>query len=360
MTGTAGQQRIPREYFAHTPLPLPPLAEQHRIVAKVDEFMDLLDRLEETRRRRENVRTASRDSSLAALRAADTADEIRTSWMRISARMDEFLVIPLDVIPLRDLVFQLAVQGRLVSQNPKDESAAILLERITAKRSRLAKDKKISKSKALPGITRNEMLAEMPKGWEMVRFGDLFLEVFTGPFGTSLKKSEYIRDGTPVINPQNLKSDCIVPSPETAVGPTTLERLSGFRVARNDLVVARRGEMGRCAVVGTMEAGWLCGTGSMVLRPAEGIYPPFVAMFLRSPSTVDRLSGDSVGSTMKNLNQRIMLNLAFALPPTAEQHRIAAKVDEVTDLLDQTEKCHNRRQIIQNAFSNAMLHHIDS
>ena len=98
----------------------------------------------------------------------------------------------------------------------------------------------------------------------------------------------------------------------------------------------------------------------MVLRPAEGIYPPFVAMFLRSPSTVDRLSGDSVGSTMKNLNQRIMLNLDFALPPTAEQQRIVAKADEVTDLLDQTKKCNNRRQIAQNAFSNAMLHHLDS
>ena len=358
MTGTAGQQRIPREYFSYTPLPLPPLAEQHRIVAKVDEFMALLDRLEETRRRRENMRTASRDSSLAALRAAGTANEIRIAWMRISDRLNEFLVTPYDVIPLRDLVLQIAVQGYLVSQNPKDESAAILLERITEKRSILVKDKKISKPKTLLRITRNEILAEVPKGWEIVRFGDLFLEVFTGPFGTSLKKSEYIRNGTPVINPQNLKSGCIVPSPEMAVGSTTLERLAGFRVARNDLVVARRGEMGRCAVVGTMESGWLCGTGSMVLRPAEGIYPPFVAMFLRSPSTVDRLSGDSVGSTMKNLNQRIMLNLAFALPPTAEQQRIVAKVDELVDLLNRLEETKKHRGAAQRSYVDAALHYV--
>ena len=358
MTGTAGQQRIPREYFSYTPLPLPPLAEQHRIVARVDEFMALLDRLEETRRRRENMRTASRDSSLAALRAAGTANEIKIAWMRISARMNEFLVTTYDVTPLRDLVLQLAVQGRLVSQSPKDESAAILLERITEERSRLVKNKKINKPKTLPRITRNDILAEVPKGWGIVRFGDLFLEVFTGPFGTSLKKSEYIRDGTPVINPQNLKSGCIAPSPEIAVGSITLERLSGFRVARNDLVVARRGEMGRCAVVGTMESGWLCGTGSMVLRPAEGIYPPFVAIFLRSPSTVDRLSGDSVGSTMKNLNQRIMLNLAFALPPTAEQQRIVAKVDELVDLLNRLEETKKHRGAAQRSYVDAALHYV--
>ena len=276
------------------------------------------------------------------------------------AHFDTIAEAPNGIARLREFVLRLAVRGRLVSQNPKDESAAILLERITEKRNRLVKDKKISKPRTLLGITRNDILAEVPKGWKIVRFGDLFLEVFTGPFGTSLKKSEYIRDGTPVINPQNLKSGCIVPSPEMAVGPTTLERLSGFRVARDDLVVARRGEMGRCAVVGTMESGWLCGTGSMVLRPAEGIYPSFVAMFLRSPSTVARLSGDSVGSTMKNLNQKIMLNLAFALPPTTEQQRIVAKVDDIMNVLDQFDLRLTAQRNAHDAFATSFLHHLST
>ncbi len=64
MTGTAGQQRVPREYFAHTPLPLPPLAEQHRIVAKVDALMDLLDRLDETRKRRDAAQSAYVNATL--------------------------------------------------------------------------------------------------------------------------------------------------------------------------------------------------------------------------------------------------------------------------------------------------------
>ena len=358
-TGTTFKE-ISGKQVALIPIPIPPLGEQHRIVAKVDELMGLLDRLEEAQRRRETIRTASRDSALAALRAAGTADEIKAAWMRIAVRMNEFLVTPDDVTPLREFVLQLAVQGRIVSQDPKDESATMLLERITVDRNRLVKDKKTSKPKALPEITRDEMPADVPEGWTTARFGEIFLEVFTGPFGTSLKKSEYVGDGTPVINPQNIKSGCIVPSPETTVGSETLKRLTGFRVARNDLVVARRGEMGRCAVVGAVETGWLCGTGSMILRPAEGIYPPFVAMFLRSPSTVDRLSGDAVGSTMQNLNQRIMLNLVFALPPTVEQHRIATKVDELMILIDQIEGCFNKKQISHEAFSDASVHYLDS
>ena len=360
MTGTAGQQRVPREYFAHTPLPLPPLAEQHRIVAKVDELMGLLDRLEKARHRRETMRTASRDSALAALRAAGTADEIKATWMRIAVRMDEFFITPYDVTSLRELVLQLAVQGRIVSQNSRDEPATMLLERITAERNRLIRDKKISKPRVLPEITGDEMPTDVPEGWTTARFGEIFLEVFTGPFGTSLKKSEYVNGGIPVINPQNLKLGSIVPSPETTVGSETLKRLTGFRVARNDLVVARRGEMGRCAVVGAVEVGWLCGTGSMVFRPAEGIYPLFVAILLRSPSIVDRLSGYSVGSTMQNLNQRIMLNLVIALPPTVEQQRIATKVDELMILIDQTGEYLNRKQISHDVFSDAAIHRLDS
>ena len=358
MTGTAGQQRVPREYFSHTPLPLPPLAEQHRIVAKVDELMDLLDRLAEARRRRETIRSASRDSALAALRTAGTACKIKTAWMRIGARMDELFIAPHDVTPLRKLVLQLAVQGLLVSQNPQDEPATMLLKRIKAERNKLARDRKISKPKMLPEIARNDMSVDVPKGWTIARFGDIFIEVFTGPFGTSLKKSEYIGDGTPVINPQNFKLGRIVPFPEMAIGPATLKRLAGFRVLRDDLIVARRGEMGRCAVVRAVQPGWLCGTGSMVLRPAKGIYPPFVAMFLRSPSTVDRLSGDSVGATMKNLNQRIMLNLVFAIPPAAEQHRIVTKVDELMDLLDHLEEMGECRDAAQSVYVNAALHYV--
>ena len=244
---------------------------------------------------------------------------------------------------LRELVLQLAVRGKLVAQDASDEPASVLLTRIAAEKARLVAEKKIRKPKALPPIEAAEVPFEVPEGWALIRFGDAFNVIMTGPFGTALKKSEYVPDGTPVINPQNLKDRRIIPTPSTSIGPDTLQRLSTFKVELNDVVVARRGEMGRCAVVGPAESGWLCGTGSLVLRPACGIYPLFVALFLRSPHTVSTLGGESVGATMKNLNQRIMTRLQFGLPPLAEQHRIVAKVDALMGLLDRLEAAREAR-----------------
>lgn len=174
--------------------------------------------------------------------------------------------------------------------------------------------------------------------WPEVSVRSAFATMFTGPFGTSLKASDYVAGGTPVVNPQNLRGGRIVPTDDTCVGPATLRRLSSFLLAEGDVVVARRGEMGRCAVVGRAEAGWLCGTGSFVLRPSVSIDPLFAALFVRSPQTVATLAGESVGATMQNLNQRIMASLRLVLPPLAEQKRIVAKVDQLMALCEALEK----------------------
>ncbi|MCK6519744.1 restriction endonuclease subunit S [Myxococcota bacterium] len=150
-----------------------------------------------------------------------------------------------------------------------------------------------------------------------------------------------------------------MPTEDTCVGPETLIRLHNFMVSERDIVVARRGEMGRCAVVTAREAGWLCGTGSLVLCPPNEVDPRFVTMFLGSPWTVDRLGGDSVGSTMKNLNQKIMANLPFGLPPLAEQHRIVAKVDTLMALCDTLEARLTAARDAQAAFAAAAVHHLD-
>src|SRR5690606_24521087 len=108
----------------------------------------------------------------------------------------------------------------------------------------------------------------------------------------------------------------LLPGASTTVGKRTLERLSSFWMRPRDVIIARRGEMGRCAVVTEREDGWLCGTGSLILRPASVVSPAFIALYLRSPGTVTQLSDDSVGSTMRNLNQGILVRLPFTLPPT--------------------------------------------
>lgn len=108
-------------------VPLPPLAEQHRIVARVDELMALLDRLEAARGERDTTRLAARDSALAALRDAADASEVAAAWRRLEARMEDLFRTPEDVPPLRQAILQLAVRGRLVAQDPAEEPAALAL-----------------------------------------------------------------------------------------------------------------------------------------------------------------------------------------------------------------------------------------
>ena len=151
---------------------LPPMAEQQRIVARVDELMDLLDRLEETQRCRETIRTASRDSSLAALRAAGTADEIKIAWIRIASRIDDLFMTPADVSPLRETVFQLAIRGQLTSQSEDDEPATTLLNRIAERKERLVK-RKIGKLKYLLPVMDGKVPSSAPSGWTWCRLGSI-------------------------------------------------------------------------------------------------------------------------------------------------------------------------------------------
>ena len=222
------------------------------------------------------------------------------------------------------------------------------------------KEGKLPKHKPLPLVNEDEVPCEVPEGWTLVPFGEVFVDIFTGPFGTALKASEYIRGATPVINPQNMRDGAIVPTDDTCVGPETICRLSTFVVYERDIVVARRGEMGRCAVVSPRESGWLCGTGSLVLRSPKEIVPQYVALFLRSPSTVMRLTDASVGSTMSNLNQRIMVNPPFGFPPLPEQHRIVTKVDALMTLCDALEARLAAAREAQAVFAAAAVHHLDA
>lgn len=173
--------------------------------------------------------------------------------------------------------------------------------------------------------------------WPKVPLGDLVL-LKTGPFGSSLHKSDYEQDGTPVVNPMHIVKGRIAPGDGARVGTHVLARLGEFRLATGDVVLGRRGEMGRCAVVTPIEHGWLCGTGSLILRSRGAICAGYLQRFLSSPDVVTRLEDASVGSTMVNLNQSILRAIEVPLPPLPEQKRIA---DKLETLLARVDTCRN-------------------
>ena len=254
---------------------------------------------------------------------------------------------------LRELVLELAVQGKLTEPSPEDEPAAELLSRITRERSRLVAERPLSPDRSSRTAAEEEPPFHPRPDWLVATIRDILLELQTGPFGSSLHQSDYREGGVPVVNPASIRDGGLVPLPRMAVGPTTVERLSTFKLRAGDIILARRGEMGRCAVVTEVEAGWLCGTGSLVLRPASGMFAPFIALLIGSPLFRRRLSGEAVGSTMQNLNQAILLRMIVALPPAAEQKRVVAKVNELMALCDrleaQQQECETRRTALAQA-----------
>ena len=336
-TGTTVQSLRYAEFKAQS-FPLPPLAEQYRIVAKVDELNALCDELEETRARREETRGRLTKASHARLSAPDADDETFHANARFAINvLPQLSARVAQVKHLRQTILNFAVRGRLVEQDPGDEPALELLTRIKAEKVRLVKLGKLNRRNLTEAAPRNGLGFSLRAGWAAATFADILIELQTGPFGSSLHQRDYEIGGTPVINPKSIQEGKIVPIEKMAVGANTLEHLSTFKVQTGDIVMGRRGEMGRCAVVTEKEDGWLCGTGSLILRLPADLYAEYLAMLIGSPHAREYLSGSSVGATMQNLNQSILLGMNIGVPPLAEQHRIVVKVDELMALCDRLE-----------------------
>ena len=166
-----------------------------------------------------------------------------------------------------------------------------------------------------------------------MRLVSLIEAFITGPFGSALHKSDYVADGIPLINPMNITDGKVIPIDKMQVSPETAERLSSFKVAPSDIVIARRGDMGRCAVVQPAQKGWLCGTGSFILRFPAVLCSEYFAVCLRSPYSVELMSGNSIGNTMLNLNQTILKSILIPVPPCTEQNRIINAIFDADALL---------------------------
>ena len=270
--------RLRTEDAVISPFPLPPIAEQHRIVAKVDELMALCDRMEVARAEREATRDRLATASLARLNAPDPDPAMFQQNVAFTLNNLAPLTTRRNQIKaLRQTILNLAVRGKLVPQDPNDEPASELLMRIAAERARLAKAGKTRKRNTSEPAPPEKLAFKLPSGWAAAKFSDVLTELQTGPFGSSLHQNDYEIDGTPVINPASMRDGKIVPVEKMAVGAVTLERLATFKLQVGDIVMGRRGEMGRCAVVTEHENGWLCGTGSLILRLPQCLNPKYLS-----------------------------------------------------------------------------------
>ena len=180
-----------------------------------------------------------------------------------------------------------------------------------------------------------DWLGDVPEHWDVRTLGQVAESFRTGPFGSALHQSDYVEGGIPVINPTHMRDGRVVEDPSRTVTPDTASRVSEYQVQKGDLVFARRGELGRCALVREREEGWLCGTGSIRVRPRyTGIDPEYLIQALQLQSVGEYLSLSSVGATMANLNTGILSGLPLVLPPYPEQKHLLAQVKNSTESIE--------------------------
>ncbi len=157
-----------------------------------------------------------------------------------------------------------------------------------------------------------------------------FCELRIGPFGSALHKYDYISSGHALVNPSHIIDGHIVPDDDLTISDKKYEEMEPYHLRLGDVVLGRRGEIGRCAV--TSETGLLCGTGSMIVRPGKDCRPDYLQRVLSFPSFRDALERNAVGQTMKNLNVKIVENTIVALPSMEAQQEFAAFVTHVDKL----------------------------
>ena len=167
--------------------------------------------------------------------------------------------------------------------------------------------------------------------WEEKTLGEICSEIKIGPFGSLLHEDDYIENGIPLVNPKHISNQLINPDTKVSISHEKAEELKSYRLLKNDIVLGRRGEMGRCAPVSENENGWLCGTGSMILRLKPEYQAKIYSILISSHKSVLYFEENAVGTTLKNLNEKIVKNLPMPIISLLEQQEIVRILDTVLE-----------------------------
>lgn len=293
-TGTAGQQRIHKDYLATCLFPLPPLSEQRRIVAKIEELLLYIDRYEQ-------------------------------AWNKLEAFNKRF---PGD---MQKSLLQMAIQGKLVEQRPEEGTGEELYQQIQAEKKRLIAEGKIKREKPLPEITEDEIPFEIPEGWKWVRLNTISEAIVDCPHSTP----HYIDLETPYCT---IDTNCINEKGEIIkwryVEATTYSiRIARLAPQKDDIIYTREGSICRAAIL--PDGKNICmGQRVMLIRCATGVFSLFLQRILMAPTVICSLTEKQKGIGAKHINVSDVCNLFIPLPPLAEQKRIVARLEEILPLCE--------------------------
>ena len=263
-----------------------------------------------------------------------SAIKAKSSAGRGSGKKQEFY----GVKKLRELILELAVRGLLVPQDPTDEPASELLKRIKAEKAKLIKEGKIPKEKTLSPISTDEIPFEQPPGWAFTRIGDLVSKLGSGSTPRGGERA-YVENGIIFLRSQNIRNEGLELSDTAYISEETHKVMLNTQVQPRDVLLNITGaSLGRSTIfpkeLGTANVS----QHVTIIRLVETKMCEFVHLGILSPLVQKLVWGRQVGMAIGGLSKKVLEQFEFPIPPLAEQHRIVAKVDELTALCDQLEQ----------------------
>jgi type I restriction enzyme S subunit len=341
-----------KEKMERLAIPLPPLAEQRRIVAKVDELMALCDRLEAARTEREAKRDRLAAASLARLNTPDPETFPADASFALNT-LPALTTRPDQIKALRQTILNLAVRGKLVPQDPNDEPALELLKRLARAKAELIRKGELRREKPLPPISSTERAFDLPPSWVWVRLGDLSRMVTSGSRDWAQHYADegaiFLRMGNLSKGGYHLRLNHIqrVKAPIDAEGSRT--RLEG-----GDILISITGDVGMLGLIPDGFGEAYINQHTAMVRPMPEMKGRYLAELFRAPFAQEQFNAPQRG--IKNSFRLTDVTEFLApLPPLAEQRRIIAKVDELMALCDALEASLGAASTSRTRLLNALL-----
>jgi type I restriction enzyme S subunit len=361
--GSTNQVELTAQMATNQPVPLPPLAEQHRIVAKVDKLMTLCDQLEAARTQQVQCRERLVAASLQRLDQPSDDPEALHGDARFALQVLPSLTsTPAQIKQLRKTILNLAVRGELVEQDPEDESADRLLEHIANERERTVFQGRSRAREEFSQIPEDKLPFLAPEGWTWARIGALIL---ASDYGTS-QKAHALDDGVPVLTMGNI-ADGLVKATSKKKIPFTSDELPRLYLKKFDILYNRTNSAELVGKTGIYqgESDLMTFASYLIrLRPSLAWSNP---RFLNMAMNTSEFRRTQIVPCIKkqtgqaNVNGTALRNMLLPLPPLAEQHRIVAKVDKLMTLCDQLEQQlsqaeQGRRGLLETMLQEALGH----
>lgn len=303
MGAGGAQPNISKEKIVMSLIPVPPLEEQHRIVAKIEEILPYIDQY----------------------------DKAYTKLETFNKKFPE---------DMKKSILHLAMQGKLVEQRPEEGTADELYEQIVAEKAQLIKDGKIKKEKPLPEIAEDEIPFEIPSSWKWVRLADIVTLQNGDRSNKYPVESDYVEDGIPFFGAKDMGIKYMSFDSVRFISQNKFDELRTGKLCDKDFICLLRGSVGKVAIFSENEhhkTGFICAQ-MIILRSLIREVVDYLYSVFSSPYYYRCIELKTTGTAVRQLPAKELGNILIPLPPLAEQKRIVAKIEELLPYCDQLVK----------------------